>query len=258
MPTGSGRRHEERWERNSAFWIRIIREELDPFRTGLTDAAVLDAVGPCRGRAVLDAGCGEGYLSRLLARRGAAVTGIDRAMALVKAATERQRQERARADFFRADLGAVPLASGTFDVVVSNHSINELRYPRTALSEFSRVLRPSGTLVVLMLHPCFYAPRTEKAAREDFPLERYFSVRRVEQRFNVSGVISPTTSVIWLRPLEEWFSMLTAAGFCVSDLREPHPSPRLLEADDWWRSTFHRPLFLLLVAMKVAPEREPS
>src|SRR5207237_8782987 len=68
-----------RWERNAEFWIRIIRERLDPFRTEVTDAAVLRALGPCADRSVLDAGCGEGYLTRRLAGRGAAAVGVDRA-----------------------------------------------------------------------------------------------------------------------------------------------------------------------------------
>jgi len=33
-PGGVGRvRRSRRWERNAEFWIRIIRERLDPFRT---------------------------------------------------------------------------------------------------------------------------------------------------------------------------------------------------------------------------------
>src|SRR5438094_436731 len=47
--TSSSRRSRS-WERNAGFWIRIIGERLDPFRTEVTDGAVLRAVGPCRGR----------------------------------------------------------------------------------------------------------------------------------------------------------------------------------------------------------------
>ncbi|MGH3377211.1 MAG: class I SAM-dependent methyltransferase [Actinoallomurus sp.] len=54
-----------------------MRERRDRYRTELTDAAVLDAVGPCAGWKVLDAGCGEGYLARSLASRGAEVIGVD-------------------------------------------------------------------------------------------------------------------------------------------------------------------------------------
>ncbi len=37
----------ERWEANAEYWVRVIREGRDRYRTDLTDAAVLDAVGAC-------------------------------------------------------------------------------------------------------------------------------------------------------------------------------------------------------------------
>lgn len=52
---------------NADFWVRIIREQLDRYRTDLTDAAVLAALGDVAGRRVLDGGCGEGYMQCHLA-----------------------------------------------------------------------------------------------------------------------------------------------------------------------------------------------
>jgi len=44
-------------------------------------ARLLELLGTVRDQAVLDAGCGEGFLARILAARGALVTGIDLAPA---------------------------------------------------------------------------------------------------------------------------------------------------------------------------------
>ncbi len=46
----------------------------------------LEMLGDVSGLTTLDAGCGEGYLSRILARRGANVTGIDIAARLIEIA----------------------------------------------------------------------------------------------------------------------------------------------------------------------------
>jgi 2-polyprenyl-3-methyl-5-hydroxy-6-metoxy-1,4-benzoquinol methylase len=71
---------------NSDFWIKIIREKLDRYRTDLTDQAVLQALGDVRELRVLDGGCGEGYMSRLIAARGAReVVGIDTSSSLINA-----------------------------------------------------------------------------------------------------------------------------------------------------------------------------
>jgi SAM-dependent methyltransferase len=244
-------RRSRSWERNAGFWIRIIRDRLDPFRTELTDAAVLRAVGPCRARAVLDAGCGEGYLSRLLARRGARVVGVDRTPALIEAAVS-QRSGMGGPRFVLSDVRALPLARGAFDVIVCNHSLNETRDPRPALAEFARVLQPGGRLVALMLHPCFYGGRDSSGRRVDLDSDRYFSTRRLEQRFSVSGISSPSPAVLWMRPLEAWFSMLAATGFFVQQLWEPHPPPSAA-TQPWWRENFRKPLFLLLTAVRQSP-----
>ncbi|HYT39987.1 MAG TPA: class I SAM-dependent methyltransferase, partial [Acidimicrobiia bacterium] len=144
-----------RWERNAEFWIRIIRGRLDPFRTEVTDAAVMRAVGPCRDKVILDAGCGEGYLTRRFAGRGAHAFGIDRSAGLIEAAVAAGGTGPRTARFLLADLRSLPLVTGSFDAVVCNHSLNELRYPQTAFAEFARILKPGGCLVVLILHPCF-------------------------------------------------------------------------------------------------------
>jgi SAM-dependent methyltransferase len=250
------RRHVGRWERNADFWIRIIRERLDPFRSQLTDAEVLRAIGPCSGAMILDAGCGEGYMSRALAQKGANVVGLDRSTRLVKVAVEARSRGDRQPVFALGDLTALPFVDTTFDVVLCNHSLNDLRSLRRPFLEFARVLKPGGRLVVLMLHPCFYGGRDDRGNRVEVPVDRYFSVRRMEQKFSVSGLTSPVPTVVWVQPLESYFAHLADAGFCVALLREPHPSSAQRASDPWWAATFTRPLFLLLVAAKQgrAPE----
>lgn len=238
-----------RWERNAEFWVRIIRERLDPFRTEITDAAVLRALQPAPGEAVVDAGCGEGYLTRRLAARGAAAVGVDRSAALIQAAASAGGRRPGSARFLLGDLRSLPLRSGGFDAVLCNHGLNELRSPGAAFSEFARVLRPGGRLVVLMLHPCFYGGRDRSGRRRELDTDLYFTARRVEQPFNVSGLTSPAPTVIWLRPLESYFALLGETGFCVDGLWEPRP-PRRLLAETWWRDNFRKPLFLLLRAVR--------
>src|SRR5882724_5096586 len=75
-----------RWDANASFWVQIIREHRDRYRNEVTDPAVLHAIGEPAGLDVLDAGCGEGYLSRILAKKGANATGIDSSTKLIEAA----------------------------------------------------------------------------------------------------------------------------------------------------------------------------
>lgn len=240
-----------RWDDNAGFWIQIIRERRDRYRTELTDQAVLDAAGSCEGQAVLDAGCGEGYLARELARRGAShVTGVDRSPALVDAAAA---SGEAGLSFKVGDVTRLPFDDRVFDLVVANHVLNDVEDITAAAAEFSRVLKPGGRLIALMLHPCFYGLRAERQAlRAHLPVQDYFAARAVEQHFEVDGLTSPAATLTWVRPLEAYTSALTSAGFHLTGLSEPHPTPEQMTASQWWQDNFPRPLFLLAAAAKHA------
>jgi SAM-dependent methyltransferase len=240
-----------RWEENAAFWVTIIREHRDRYRTELTDPAMYEAIGDCGGSVVLDAGCGEGYLAREIRRLGAGeVVGVDRSGALIDAAAAAAGPDEGLS-FKTADLADIPLDDGAFDLVVANHVLNDLSDITAPIREFARVLRPGGRLVALMLHPCFYGMRAERQTlRWTLPAEEYFSSRAIEQHFEVDGIVSPARAITRLRPLEVYTAALAGAGFCITALREPHPSVEQLHEDPWWASNFPRPLFLLLTAAK--------
>jgi SAM-dependent methyltransferase len=231
---------------NAEYWTRIIREDLDPYRIGLTNPAILDAAGDVTGKAVLDAGCGEGYLSRLLADRGAGpVTGVDLCPELVDAARDRAVADGLPVTYQVGDVADLPIADRSIDLVVANHVLNDLEDPVPAVAEFARVLRPGGHAVALLLHPCFYGSRGVPV-----DIDTYFQPRRIEQHFNVAGLVSPAPVVAWARSLEDFAGAFTSAGLAITRIQEPHPTERQRRDNPWWDQNFTRPLFVLIAARK--------
>ena len=102
-----------------------------------------DRVGGCR---VLDAACGTGYGSALLARTASSVIGVDIDPATVEFAS--RRWGSAAMSFQVADVTRLPFADGTFDAVVSFETIEHVADPGEVLDEFRRVLVPGGLLIV--------------------------------------------------------------------------------------------------------------
>jgi SAM-dependent methyltransferase len=234
---------------NADFWIRVIRENLDRYRTELTDRVILDAVDPAPGETIIDAGCGEGWLSRACTEAGAQVVGVDNCLPFIEAA--RSASNGTGPVYHHADVQALPLEDASADVVVANHVLTDVPDPAKAINEFARVLRPGGRFVTLMLHPCFYGPQAER--RVDAPqanvIEYFARPRIVRQPFVIAGQTSPAEIVTHLWPLEFWFESLFTAGLIPTSVTEPHPSPEQM-ADPWWHDNFRRPLFLLIDARR--------
>jgi ubiquinone/menaquinone biosynthesis C-methylase UbiE len=108
--------------------------------TALTIAPLLDAVDAHAGSDVLDIGTGPGFVAAAAAARGANVTGIDVADAMVEIAQARVPTGR----FRRASAEQLPLPDGSFDAVVGNFVLLHLGHPDRAATEARRVLRGGG------------------------------------------------------------------------------------------------------------------
>ena len=67
----------DRWTALSDYWINLMETNQSIHREGMLDGWMLEAVGDVTGLKVIDLGCGEGRFSRMLAERGAGVTGVD-------------------------------------------------------------------------------------------------------------------------------------------------------------------------------------
>lgn len=232
---------------NADYWVHIMRERLDRYRTELTDPAVLGAVGDVDGLDVLDAGCGEGYLSRMLAERGARVTGVDLDPALIRAAQDLEAAEGRGIAFHHGDAAAIPAEAGSFDRIVANHLLNDIEDIGPVVADLARVLRPGGTLVALVLHPCHYWARRGLDETDPAWPDRYFATLPREQGFNVAGLESPTAVRAWYRPLEDYSTALAASGLVITGLQEPHPTSEQ-QRDPWWQAGWSKPMFLLITA----------
>lgn len=99
------------------------------------------------GRRVLDCGCGAGKYARTLSEAGAEVFGADQELRCVRMASENNPGEQ---HFLNGNIEAMPIASGSFDLVLLRYVIHHISGPNrvVALREISRLLRARGELLI--------------------------------------------------------------------------------------------------------------
>ena len=179
----------------------MVRQGLLRSRVEVTNAAILEAVGKGSGQALLDLGCGEGWLAHRLSAAGWKVLGVDGVDALVRSARS------GPGEFLCAGYGQLEtsLADRAFSCVVANFSLLGEDSTEQAIQAASRHLEPEGRLLVQTLHPLSVKPYLDGWRREDW-----------------SAMGAACAPQPWFfRTLESWIALLTRHGFCLLELREP-------------------------------------
>jgi ubiquinone/menaquinone biosynthesis C-methylase UbiE len=138
------------WDRRAAHFDEDFGHSI---RTPAERAAwdrILDLVLAGRGVLdALDAGCGTGFLTFELVARGHHVTGVDFAPAMIAEARRKAAERSLSIRFEEADAERLPFPPGSFDLTISRHVLWTLPHPEAAITEWMRVLRPGGRLVVV-------------------------------------------------------------------------------------------------------------
>ena len=175
--------------------------------------------GPPSGTRVLDVSCGVGTVAERLARRGWSVTAVDAVAHLVAVARRTHADSGLALSFHHADVARESLpGGGTYDVLVSMHTLYWHPDPAGLLAACRRALRPGGHAVFLTYSRPARVVRTfADVRRRDGLLAAVRALRWLlpTALFDLARSVRPR----YLTP-SEFTRVLRAAGFEVLETRE--------------------------------------
>src|ERR1700750_2087307 len=102
------------------------------------------------GRDTIELGCGTGYVSSWLARRGARPVGIDNSEKQLETALAFQQEFGIEFPLLHGDAEHVPYPDGSFDLAISEYGASIWCDPYAWIPEAARLLRPGGQLIFLV------------------------------------------------------------------------------------------------------------
>jgi len=210
----------EDWSDIADWYDALVRSGRSPH--DLAVATTLALAGDIAGLRVLDVGCGQGAATRALAAAGAEVTGADLTPEMVVAARRHEAEQPIGITYLESDAQQLAeLPDGTFDLVTCQLALMDIPDLDATLAAVHRVLRPDGSFVAVLSHPCFLAPFASTVDGPD-GLPGRLVARYLDEEFwrspNPEGV---RRAGAYHRTLSTYLNAFVRHGFCLEQSLEP-------------------------------------
>jgi len=212
------------WKINAARWIQAIEQSEIVSRQLATNQAIVDAIMSLQPKAVLDMGCGEGWLVRALTALNIMASGVDAIQEFIQYATTKGTEQYFVASYEEILQGK--LNGHRFDLLSFNFSLFEQELTRQLIAFTPRLLNEKGHLVIQTLHPL------------NLPAEQPYISHWEEDSWKGLGKGFDSPHRWYFRTIADWVQLVVTSGFRLTKINEPlHPQTQ-------------RPLSLILIGQK--------
>ena len=238
------------WEENARWWQDGFTAGADPeYEEQIIPLAVEHLTGA---RRVLDVGCGEGQIARVV--RGIDgvehVVGIDPTIAQLSLA----RARGGGGAYVRSDAAALPFPDGSFDAVVACLVFEHIHAMDASIAEVGRVLQTGGRFVFFLNHPLLQTPNSGWIDDHVLdPPEQYWRIGAYLVEDETLEEVDKGVFIPFVhRPLSRYVNALATNGLTIVRMEEPAPPPGFLDRADEYADAATIPRLLLLVTEKRA------
>ena len=235
------------WNQIAEDWV--AHADANDYRNVFLMPHTFALLGEVAEKKVLDVGCGEGGYTRMLASKGASVTGIDGSARLIEIAKRRAEKERLSIVYRLRNANSLSeIEAESFDLVIAAMSLMDVEDYEGAVAEIYRVLRTGGEFLMSITHPCFTGRgsrwwRNEDGVADHYAVDNYGS-REAWEEYLADKFTRPV--LFRHLPLEDFISPLLKLGFKLTLFQEPKPTPEQILQSERLKRLNRIPLFLFL------------
>lgn len=246
------------WNVAARAWDEFVESGADYYRHEIHGPALLAVCEPVTDLDVLDLGCGQGFFSRQLAKRGARVVAIDLAEQQIAFARRHEEQEPLGVDYHVMPAKEVNQhwQDGSFDLVTACMSLHDMADVGTNLQSAFDVLRPGRRMVFSIPHPCTDTPvrewvLDEAGEKTALKIGRYFESGPAVCHWNMQRLRYHWDTPYWRYTLTEWSALIAEAGFLIRRLHEPRPTIEQVQRNPYISDSYMLPCFLIFDLLKL-------
>lgn len=214
------------WESHAQWWIDGFTAGADPEYTEQILPLAADELAGAR--RVLDVGCGDGQISRLVAALDGVqvAVGVDPTWNQISVAAERG----GASGFASAFADELPFADDSFDAVVACLVFEHIDEVDRAIAEVARVLQPGGRFCFFLNHPLLQTPESgwiDDQVME--PPEQYWRIGPYLVEAETIEEVELGVHIRFIhRPLSRYVNALAANDLYIERMVEPAPPPGFL------------------------------
>jgi len=209
------------WESSHKWYDSIVGEKGHYYHEQIVLPNTVRLLKLQKDDSLLDLGCGQGVLARSLPQ-SVKYVGVDAAPSLIHSAKAKSKHPFYVADITQPlQVKEAPFSHAAMILVTQN-----LEHADTAFKNAAANLKPHGTFLVVMNHPCFRIPR-QSSWGVDEPkklqyrrVDLYMSSLKIPIQTNPGQQDKSATTWSFHHPLSYYFQKLAEAGFAVETVEE--------------------------------------
>ncbi|MFY4777287.1 class I SAM-dependent DNA methyltransferase [Metabacillus sp. RGM 3146] len=232
---------------NNEFFERYMERRHRPESPNIImeNPLLREMLGKIDGKALLDLGCGDASLGLELLEECHSYTGVDGSKNMCERAGEKIKGRNG--NIIHQSMENYGFPSNSFDIVVSQLALHYVEKIDRIIDKVYDCLSNGGKFVFSVQHPLLTSSSKSLEAsgkRLDWIVDDYFqSGKRIEPW--IGEVV-----VKYHRTVEDYFGLLTGAGFTVKELREGKPVKEYFENKNEYERRMRIPLFLIFSCEK--------